>query len=157
MESAKGEITQLLQRWRGGDGTAESQIFEKLLPELHKIALSCFRRERAGATLQPTVLISESFLRLAAAKNIDWQDRGHFLAMSARIMRRYLIDHARSRPDIQFLPMEGIPERVVGKRSELELAVLVDKLLFRVRETVRRPPPSSTTRGMGLHEVIESR
>ena len=125
----KGEITQLLQRWRAGDEEAEAEIFERLMPDLHKIAASWFRRERSGNSLQATVLINEAFLRLAAAKNIDWQDRGHFLAMSARIMRRYLIEHARSRPTIQFLPLEGLPERVIGKHSKLELAVAVDALL----------------------------
>lgn len=129
MAAEKGEITHLLQRWRTGDHEAESKIFEILLPDLRKIAACCFRGERSGSSLQPTVLVNEAFLRLAAAKNIDWQDRGHFLAMSARIMRRYLIQHARSRPSIQFLPMEGLPERVLGKRSKLELAVAVDALL----------------------------
>jgi len=129
MATEKGEITQLLQCWRNGDPEAESKIFEMLLPDLHKIAVCCFRRERSGTSLQPTVLVNEAFLRLAAAKNIDWQDRGHFLAMSARIMRRYLIEHARSRPSIQFLPMEGLPERVIGRHSKLELAVAVDALL----------------------------
>jgi len=129
MAPEKGEITQLLQRWRSGDQEAESKIFEMLLPDLHRIAACCFRGERSGSSLQPTLLINEAFLRLAAAKHIDWQDRGHFLAMSARIMRRYLIRHARSRPSVVFLPMEGLPERVIGKRSKLEMAVAVDALL----------------------------
>jgi RNA polymerase sigma-70 factor, ECF subfamily len=129
MDPKGGEITQLLQRWRGGDREAESKIFDLLMPELRKIAARCFRHERAGNSLQPTLLVNEAFLRLAAAKNIDWQHRGHFLAVAARIMRRYLIDHARSRPSVQFLPMEGLPEGLLGKRSKLELAVAVDALL----------------------------
>jgi RNA polymerase sigma factor (TIGR02999 family) len=124
-----GEITLLLQRWRTGDSGAESELFELLMPDLRKIAVRCFRRERPGHTLQPTALINEAFLRLAAAKNVDWQDRGHFFALAARIMRRYLIDHARSRPSIDFLPMEGLPEHVLGEHSKLELAVAVDSLL----------------------------
>lgn len=129
METQKGEITHLLQQWRTGDHDAEAKIFELLLPELRKIAACCFRHERPGNSLQPTLLVNEAFLRLAAAKNIDWQDRGHFLAVAARVMRRYLIDHARSRPSIQFLAMEGLPERVLGKHTKLELAVAVDRLL----------------------------
>ena len=129
MAPDKGEITHLLQRWRTGDQEAEAKIFVLLQPDLHRIAARCFRGERSGSSLQPTVLINEAFLELAAAKHIDWQDRGHFLAMSARIMRRYLIQHARSRPAVHFLPMEGLPERVVGKRTQLELAVAVDTLL----------------------------
>ncbi len=68
-------------------------------------------------------------MSLAAARKIDWQDRGHFLAMAARMMRRYLINRGRSRPSVQFLPMEGLPERVLGERSDVELAVAVDELL----------------------------
>jgi RNA polymerase sigma-70 factor (ECF subfamily) len=124
-----GEITVLLQQWRTGDSQAESQLFELLMPDLRKIAARCFRGERPGHTLQPTALVNEAFLRLAAAKNIDWRDRGHFFALAARIMRRYLIDHARSRPSVAFLPMEGLPERVLGKHTRLELAVAVDTLL----------------------------
>jgi len=129
MATEKDEITQLLRLWQFGDRDAESKIFELLLPELRKIAACCFRNERSAHTLQPTALVNEAFLRLAVAKNIDWQDRGHFLAISARIMRRYLIDYGRSRPSVQFLPMEGLPERVLGKHTKLELATAVDALL----------------------------
>jgi RNA polymerase sigma factor (TIGR02999 family) len=129
MDTQKGDITVLLQRWRTGDQEAEAKIFELLLPDLRKIAARCFRRETPGNSLQPTLLVNEAFLRLAAAKNIEWKDRGHFLAMSARMMRRYLIEHGRSRPSVQFLPMEGLPERVLGKRTEIELALALDSLL----------------------------
>jgi RNA polymerase sigma factor (TIGR02999 family) len=129
MATEKDEITHLLQRWRTGDTEAESKIFELLLPELRKIAARCFGRESPGNSIQPTLLINEAFLSLAAAKKVDWQDRGHFLAMSARMMRRYLINRGRSRPSVQFVPMEGLPERVLGERTDVELAVAVDVLL----------------------------
>ena len=129
MASGPGEITQLLQHWRAGDAQAESALFEALMPDLRKIAGCCFRAERSGHTLQPTALVNEAFIRLARAKNIDWRDRGHFFALAARIMRRYLIDHARARPSVQFLPMDGFPERVLGRFTPLELAVTVDTLL----------------------------
>jgi RNA polymerase sigma factor (TIGR02999 family) len=124
-----GEITQLLQQWRTGDSEAESALFELLMPDLRKIAGCCFRGERPGHTLQPTALVNEAFVRLVRAKNIDWRDRGHFLALAARIMRRYLIDHARAQPGVQFLPMDGFPERVLGRRTPLEIAITVDGLL----------------------------
>lgn len=129
MATESGEITRLLQRWRGGDREAESKIFDLLFPELRRIAACYLRRERPGHTLQPTALVNEAFLRLAASKSIDWQDRGHFLVVSARIMRRYLIDYARQRPNIQFLPMEGLPESVLGKHTKLELLLTIDALL----------------------------
>lgn len=129
MDGDPGEITILLQQWRTGDRAAESRLFELLMPDLRKIAGHCFRGERPGHTLQPTALVNEAFIRLAEAKNIDWQDRGHFLALAARVMRRYLIDHARGRPNVNFLPMEGLPERVLGTHTPLELAIAVDTLL----------------------------
>jgi RNA polymerase sigma-70 factor, ECF subfamily len=123
------EITRLLRRWQTGDAEAEAQLFELVLPELRVLAARYLRRERNGHTLQPTALVNEAFLRLAAAKDIDWRDRGHFLALAARVMRRYLIDHARSRPDVHFLALEGVPEYVLSNRTKLELVVAVDELL----------------------------
>jgi RNA polymerase sigma factor (TIGR02999 family) len=129
MASGPGEITQLLQQWRAGDPLAESTLFELLMPDLRKIAGCCFRGERSGHTLQPTALVNEAFVRLVHARNVDWRDRGHFFALAARIMRRYLIDHARGQPSVQFLPMDGFPERVLGRHTPLELAVTIDTLL----------------------------
>jgi len=123
------EITRLLKQWQNGNLAAGSTLFELLMPDLRRIAARCFRGERPGHTLQPTALVNEAFLRLAAAKNIDWQDRGHFYALAARMMRRYLIDHARSRPTVEFMRMEGVPERILGNHTPLELAIAIDCLL----------------------------
>ena len=127
-ESSVG-ITELLRRWQTGDGEAESRLFEALMPELHAIAARCFRKERPGHTLQPTALVNEAFFRLARAKNIDWQDRGHFFAIASTIMRRLLIDHARSRPDAELLPLDMLPEHVLADATPLEQAIAVDVLL----------------------------
>lgn len=129
MTPGPGEITQLLHQWRAGDRQAESTLFELLLPDLRKIARRCFRGERPGHTLQPTALVNEAFFRLSKAKNIEWHDRGHFLAVAARVMRRYLIDYARARPSVRFLPMEGLPERVLATHTPLELATAMGALL----------------------------
>lgn len=133
-----GEITQLLQQWRTGDRQVQDRLFELLTPEMHQIAERCFRRERPGNSLQPTALVNEAFLRLAKSRDLDWQDRGHFLAISARVMRRYLIDHARARPDMLFLPMEGLPERFFGTRTPTQLVIEVDELL----DDLERESPS---------------
>ena len=85
MTEEPGEITLLLQRWRTGDPQAESRLFELLMPDLRRIAGGYFRKERVGHTLQPTALVNEAFLSLAAAKKIDWNDRGHFIAIAARM------------------------------------------------------------------------
>jgi RNA polymerase sigma factor (TIGR02999 family) len=129
MAGEPGEVTVLLHRWRNGDKEAESQLFRLLMPELHKIAGCCFRSERPGHTIQPTALVNEAFLRLASAKNIAWHDRGHFLAVAARVMRRVLIDHARSRPTVKFVPMEGLPAQIRDNHTPLELMITLDVLL----------------------------
>jgi len=134
MEPGGGEVTQMLQRWRTGDAEVETRLFELLAPELHKIAERCFRREPAGNTLQPTALVNEAFMRLAKSKGIDWQDRGHFLAISARIMRRFLIERARVRPEIIYLPMDGVPEEMLGTRTPSELVIAVDELLNKLEK-----------------------
>jgi len=127
--SNPGEVTRLLRNWQSGDAASESKLFELLLPDLHKIAAAHFRRERQGHTLQPTALVNEAFFRLASARKVEWQDRGHFLAIAARIMRRYLIDHARDRPDAEIVPVADFPESVRHRRSQLEWAIAIDLLL----------------------------
>ena len=134
MAGDPGQITVLLRQWRAGDQTARDQLFASLMPDLRKIARNCFRGERPGHILQPTALINEAFLRLAKAKNIDWQDRGHFFALAARVMRRYLIDQARSHRSVLFLPIEGIPERFLSHSTPLEFAVTLDCLLDEMEE-----------------------
>ena len=138
MVESPGQITILLQQWRDGDRTAQDELFESLMPELRKIARACFRGERPGHTLQPTALVNEAFLRLAKAKNVDWQDRGHFLALAARVMRRYLIDHARSQRSVLFLPIDGIPERILSHSTPLEFAITVDTLLDEMEQDSRQ-------------------
>lgn len=124
-----GDITELLRDWKEGDRSAEAQLFEILMPELRKIAVASFRNERPGHILQPTALVNEAFLRLLKARTIDWQDRSHFLALAAKVMRRFLIEHARSRPAIHIIPIEQLPPAVAGSRSELEIVLVIDALL----------------------------
>ena len=106
-------------------------MYERLLPDLHHIAQCYFRCERPGHTLQPTALVHEAFIRLQKARQVDWRDRGHFLAISARIMRRYLIDYARARPGVrfEFPSTEGFPQDAVQHQTPIELAITIDKLL----------------------------
>ena len=129
MDESPNQITDLLHQWSAGSNSAESELFQLLLPDLRRLAGHYFRRERPGHTLQPTALVNEAFLRLAAAKNIEFRDRGHFLAIAARIMRRYLIDHSRARPDAEVVPLGGLPEHVRGGRSPVEMAITIDALL----------------------------
>lgn len=129
MPAKSEEITLLLQQWRNGDRDAESKLFRVLMPELRKIADRSLRREGRRHTLQRTELVNEIFFKLEKAKSIDWQDRGHFFAIVTRMMRRYLIDYARSRPKPELLSMEGLPEGLMAGQTKLEVALAVDELL----------------------------
>ena len=88
-------VTQLLQEWRGGNQQALDQLMPFVYDELRRIAAHYMKRERPQHTLQPTALVNEAYLRLVDAK-ISWQDRAHFFAVAARLMRRLLVDHARA-------------------------------------------------------------
>jgi RNA polymerase sigma factor (TIGR02999 family) len=92
-----GTVTGLLMAWRGGDDAALEQLVPLVHEELHRIARGCMRGERAGHSLQATALVNEAYLRLIGAQQVDWQNRVHFLAVSARLMRRILVDFARSK------------------------------------------------------------
>jgi RNA polymerase sigma factor (TIGR02999 family) len=86
-----------LVAWGKGDEDALNQLVPLLHHELHRIARACMRGERAGHSLQATALVNEAYLRLIDVQHVDWQNRAHFLAVSARLMRRILVDFARSR------------------------------------------------------------
>jgi RNA polymerase sigma-70 factor (ECF subfamily) len=90
-------VTGLLLAWRRGDDAALGRLMPLVQEELHRIAERCMRGERAGHSLQATALVNEAYLRLVDTNQVQWQDRTHFLAMSARLMRRVLVDHARAR------------------------------------------------------------
>ena len=91
------DITALLLSWGRGDEAALQQLIPLVHRELHQIARRCLKGERPGHTLQPTALVNEAYLRLVDVRRVSWQNRTHFLAMSARLMRRVLVDVARSR------------------------------------------------------------
>ena len=95
--AASNEITQLLLAWNAGDETALDQLIPLVHHELHRMARSYLNRERAGHTLQTTALVNEAYLKLIDAQQVRWQNRAHFLAIAARLMRRILVDYARER------------------------------------------------------------
>ena len=91
------DVTRLLARWHGGDEGALEQLVPIVHQELRRLARRQMAGERPGHTLQPTALVNEAYLRLVDLKQIQWQNRAHFFAMAARLMRRILVDFARSR------------------------------------------------------------
>lgn len=92
-----GEVTGLLLAWGEGDDTALERLVPLVEQELHRIARRCMAGERAGHSLQATALVNEAYVRLIDVQHVNWQDRAHFLAMSARLMRRILVDWARTK------------------------------------------------------------
>ena len=97
MTPSPGTVTELLRAWRKGDDDALAQLTPLVEAELRRLARQYMARERREHTLQPTALVNEVFLRLTDARRVRWQDRAHFFGISARLMRRVLVDHARSR------------------------------------------------------------
>jgi RNA polymerase sigma-70 factor, ECF subfamily len=90
-------VTELLRAWSDGDDEALQRLIPLVEAELRRVARAYMGRERRGHTLQATALVNEAFLKLTDARHIRWQDRAHFVGISARLMRRVLVDHARRR------------------------------------------------------------
>ena len=97
----RDDLTRLLEESAAGDETAAARLFPIVYDELRRLAGAALRRERPSHTLQPTALVHEAFLRLVDVKSSRLQDRGHFIAIADRAMRRVLVDHARSRAAVK--------------------------------------------------------
>ena len=141
------DVTQLLAQWRNGDEAALQQLVPIVHEDLRTLARRQMAGERPGHTLQPTALVNEAYLRLVNLKQMDWQNRAHFFAMGARLMRRILVDFARSRryqkrgggakqvPFDQALEVAaGQPTDVVALNEALEALAAVDARKSRVVE-----------------------
>lgn len=97
ISSTPPNVTALLLAWGKGDEAALNQLIPLVHDELRRIAKRCMAAERRGHSLQATALVNEAYLRLIDVQHVAWKDRAHFLAMSARLMRRVLVDIARSK------------------------------------------------------------
>jgi RNA polymerase sigma factor (TIGR02999 family) len=113
MAPSSKEITQWLVAWSNGDSAALDQLIPLVHEELRRLAKRYMgqerRRERHGVTLQTTALVNEAYMRLIDAGNVQWESRAHFFAISARLMRRILVDYARSRKRVKH---GGVAQRV---------------------------------------------
>ncbi len=98
---APKEVTQLLLAWSEGDQASLEKLIPLVYAELHRLAKRYMGRERAGHTLQTTALVNEAWLRLVDAQQVRWQNRAHFFAVSAQMMRRILVDFARERNNLK--------------------------------------------------------
>jgi RNA polymerase sigma-70 factor (ECF subfamily) len=91
------QVTRLLKSWSSGNETALDRLMPLMHRELSRLAQGYLRRERDDHTLETGALVNEAYIRLVDARNVQWQDRAHFLAIAARLMRQILVDHARGR------------------------------------------------------------
>ena len=121
-------VTALLRAWSDGDGAALDSIVPIVEGELRRLARIYMSRERREHTLQPTALVNEVFLKLVDAADIRWQDRAHFFGISARLMRRVLVDHARARGyqkrggDVQRVTLDG--QDIAAADNQVDLLAL---------------------------------
>ena len=100
-QTSREEVTGLLQAWSNGDQAALDKLMPLVYAELHRLAKRYMGREHVGRTLQTSALVNEAYLRLVDAHGVRWQNRAHFFAVSAQIMRRILVDFARSRQNLK--------------------------------------------------------
>jgi RNA polymerase sigma factor (TIGR02999 family) len=161
-EGPGGEITQLLRRMQAGDRDAADRLVVEVYPELRKIAARHMRRERDGHTLQTTALVHEAYLKLVNQREADWTNRAHFFAVAAQIMRRILVDHARTRlaekrgGGVMALPLD---EAIVFTPERSEQVVALDEALTRLEardERVGRVVELRFFAGLSVEETAEA-
>ncbi len=128
---ANEQVTLLLRAWAGGDEAALEKLTPIIYEELRRLARYYMSRERSGHILQTTALVNEAYLRLADCNRMTWQDRAHFFAVSAQMMRRILVDHARRNNKKRGAGYERISLEaagIVSRRPSQNLAALDDAL-----------------------------
>lgn len=165
MQSAnQGEVTVLLHQIRNGDSEALDQLLPLVLQELQQLARYYLSTERPGHTLQPTALVNEAYLRLAGDQARDWRDRAHFVGVTAGIMRRILIDHARRKQALKRRAereaIEVCEEMDAGLSSEqAEELILLDRALENLEKVNPRHHQVVELRcfgGLSLEETAEA-
>jgi RNA polymerase sigma-70 factor, ECF subfamily len=136
------EVTELLQAWSRGDQAAFDQLAPIIYTELRRLARRYMARERPDHTLQPTALVHEAYMRLADFRSLRWKNRIHFFAISAQVMRRVLVDFARSR---ERRKRGGTPQRLsldecadLGAHHDAALLALDDALNTLASEDARK-------------------
>ena len=131
------DVTQLLLEFQAGSKAAEDRLLEVVYPKLRQIAKRYLRNERLGHTLQPTALVHEAYIQLAGRTEENWQNRSHFFAVAAQLMRRILVDYARSK---KAKKRDGARQRIeladglAITDDRLEEILFIDQALTRLAE-----------------------
>lgn len=126
------QVTELLADWSRGDLQAREALMPLVYDELRRLAASYLRRERPDHTLQPTALVHEAYLRLVEEKSVNWQSKSHFFGVSAKLMRRILVDHARSHLAEKRgsgMPKMGLTEAIVMSQEQPADLLALDESL----------------------------
>ena len=137
MSPSPPNVTELLRNWSDGDKQAQEKLFQVVYNELHRQAARFLRNEQPGLSLQTTDLIHEAYLRLIDQQHVEWQNRLHFFGIAAQVMRRILVDHARSRQAAKRggsairLPLEDAIVVLPGQDLDF---VALDEALLRLAE-----------------------
>lgn len=135
MADDRSEISVLLSEVRAGTSSALPKLVELVYPELRRLAGHYMRRERENHTLQPTALINEAYKKLAQEHGLIWQDRTHFIAVAAQVMRRLLIDHARGHAADKrgggWIPLE-LKQELVYSPEKATILIELDEALQRL-------------------------
>jgi RNA polymerase sigma-70 factor (ECF subfamily) len=128
MAASQHEVTGLLRQWREGDKEALDKLTPLVYDELHRLAHQYISRERPGHTLQTTALVNEAYLRLVEQKDVEWESRAHFFAVSAHVMRHILVDYARQHASAkrggEFRKVALDAEATVSRKRAAELVAL---------------------------------
>jgi RNA polymerase sigma-70 factor (ECF subfamily) len=159
-DAARGDITALLEAWREGDQTALEKLTPIVYKELHRLAGRYMRGERPGHSLQTTALVNEAYMRLVDYKRMHWQNRAHFFAVSAQLIRRILVDHARRRnlkrgAGIRHVSLDDVA--VAGGGRSADLVALDDamKALAQVDPRKERVVEMRFFGGLSVEETAE--
>src|SRR5881409_924855 len=128
---SSGEVSKLLRAWSNGDRSALDRLTPIVYDELHRLARRYMKRERPGHSLQTTALVNEAYMRLVDYKRMHWQNRAHFFAVSAQLMRRILVEHARRHNlkrggGVQHVSLEEAA--IVGGEQDADLVALDDAM-----------------------------
>lgn len=162
--AAVGEITELLEAARSGDGRALDAVFAKVYPTLRTLAASRLRSATGESTLSPTALVNEAYLKLIGANSLDLSDRHHFFACAARAMRHILIDAARARTSQKrggamapvTLTLDGGEAEAIAESDLLDIDAALDRL-DEINPDLRELVELRVFAGLTLEQLAESR
>ena len=161
MTPSPHEVTQLLVAWRNGDQLARDELIPLVYQELHRLAHQYMSRERPGHTLQTSALVNEAFLRLADQRDVQWQNRAHFIGIAGQMMRRILVDYARNRRYAKrgggALQVSLDEELIVSEERTAEVVALDEALqsLARLDERKSRLVELRFFGGLSIEETAE--